>query len=167
MKRYIVERTNKAEIWPEEQVRKRRVVERIYEMGYRWKGHKDRNRHKNRIKRTGKARLVYIREMYDVHREEPQPSFWLLFLATAAKLCNKCVFHTTRRPWRLLMSNRRWSGIFQFHVRNDHSLIVLCWHTSGTEFDDPAQVITRKSGRRSLTLSRPGAEPTLAAFTGI
>ena len=51
--RHIVERTNKAEIRPEEQSEKRRVVRRIYGMKYsRW-GHKDRNRHKNRIKRSG------------------------------------------------------------------------------------------------------------------
>ena len=35
-------------------VRKRRVVGRIYRMKYSWKGHKNRNRHKNRIKRVGK-----------------------------------------------------------------------------------------------------------------
>ena len=35
-------------------MRKRRVVGRIYGMKYRWKGHTDRNRHKNRIKRVGK-----------------------------------------------------------------------------------------------------------------
>ena len=29
-------------------------------MKYSWKGHKDRNRHKNRIKRSGQARLVYV-----------------------------------------------------------------------------------------------------------
>ena len=34
-------------------VRKRRVVGRIYGMKYSWKGHEDRNRHKNRIKRVG------------------------------------------------------------------------------------------------------------------
>ena len=27
-------------------------------MKYSWKGHKDRNRHKDRIKRSGQARLV-------------------------------------------------------------------------------------------------------------
>ena len=35
-------------------MRKRRVVGRIYGMKYSWKGHKDRNRDKNRIKRVGK-----------------------------------------------------------------------------------------------------------------
>ena len=50
IKRRISERTR---------VRKLRVVGRIYEMKYSWKGHKDRNRHKNRIKRSGQARLVY------------------------------------------------------------------------------------------------------------
>ena len=46
-KRYIVERTNKAEIRPEEQSEKRRVVRTIYGMKYSLKGHTDRNRHKN------------------------------------------------------------------------------------------------------------------------
>ena len=40
-------------------MRKRRVVWRICGMKYSWKGHNDRNRHKNRIKRSGQARLVY------------------------------------------------------------------------------------------------------------
>ena len=35
-------------------MRKRRVVGRICGMKYSWKGHNDRNRHKNRIKRVGK-----------------------------------------------------------------------------------------------------------------
>ena len=35
-------------------VRKRRVIGRIYGMKYSPKGHKDRNRHKNRTKRVGK-----------------------------------------------------------------------------------------------------------------
>ena len=52
-KRYIVERTNNAEIRPENRVKnsfflKRRVARRIYGMKYSWKGHKDRNRHKNK-----------------------------------------------------------------------------------------------------------------------
>ena len=42
-------------------VRKPRVVGRIDGMKYSSKGHKDRNRHKNRIKRSGQARLVYIK----------------------------------------------------------------------------------------------------------
>ena len=40
--------------------KKRRVVGRIYEMKYSWKGHKDRHRHKNRMKRNGQARLDYV-----------------------------------------------------------------------------------------------------------
>ena len=36
------------------------VFERIYGMKYSWKGHKDRKRHKHRIKRSGQARLVYV-----------------------------------------------------------------------------------------------------------
>ena len=41
-KRYIVERTSKAEIRLEEQSEKRRVVGRIHGMKYKRKGHKDR-----------------------------------------------------------------------------------------------------------------------------
>ena len=48
-KRYIVERT------------KRRVVGRIYGMKYSLNGHEDINRHKNRIKRSWQAQLVYVR----------------------------------------------------------------------------------------------------------
>ena len=39
-------------------MRKRRVVGRIYGMRYRWKGHKDRNRHNNRLKWSGQARSI-------------------------------------------------------------------------------------------------------------
>ena len=41
-------------------MRKRRVVGRIYGRKYSWKGHKDRNRHKNRIRSRGQARLAYV-----------------------------------------------------------------------------------------------------------
>ena len=44
-------------------MRQQRVVGRIYGMKYSWKGHKDRNRHNNRIKRSGEARLVYIKNI--------------------------------------------------------------------------------------------------------
>ena len=45
-------------------MRKRWVVGRIYGMKYSWKGHKDRNRHKNRIKKkSGQARLVYVKNI--------------------------------------------------------------------------------------------------------
>ena len=48
-------------------MRKQRVsgefMEYEYGMKYSWKGHKDRNRHKNRIKRNGQARLVYVKNI--------------------------------------------------------------------------------------------------------
>ena len=56
IKRYIVERTIKAERYDRKnRVRKRRVVGRIYGMKYSLKGHEDRNRHKDRMKRRGQA----------------------------------------------------------------------------------------------------------------
>ena len=52
IKRYVVERTNKAEIRSEEQ--SERAFGRIYGMKYSSKGLKDRNRQKNRLKGMGK-----------------------------------------------------------------------------------------------------------------
>ena len=63
IKRYIVERTNKTELRRRNRVRKRRLVGRIYGMKHNWKAHKDRNRHKNRIKRSGQARLIYVSDV--------------------------------------------------------------------------------------------------------
>ena len=54
-------------------MRKRRVVGRIYGMNYSWKGHKHRNRHKNRIKRSGEVRLVYV---YDINHNIPTTWRW-------------------------------------------------------------------------------------------
>ena len=62
IKKYIVERTSEAELRPKEQ-RKRRVLGGIYGMKYSLKGHKDRNRHKNRIKRSRQARLVHVKNI--------------------------------------------------------------------------------------------------------
>ena len=59
IKRHIVEKTSKAELRPQEQIEKRRVVGRIYAIKYSRKGHRDRNRYKNRIKKSGQVRLVY------------------------------------------------------------------------------------------------------------
>ena len=49
-------------------MRKRRVVGRIYGVKYSRKGHKNRNRHKNRIKTGGQAQLVDVK---DINREHP------------------------------------------------------------------------------------------------
>ena len=44
-------------------MRKWRVVGRIYGIKYSFKGHKNRNRNENRIKRSGQARLVYVKDI--------------------------------------------------------------------------------------------------------
>ena len=54
-------------------VRKRGVVWIIYGVKDGWKGHKDRNRHKNRIKRSGQARLVYVK---NTNRNIPTTRRW-------------------------------------------------------------------------------------------
>ena len=62
MKRYLVESTSKGEIRPEEQCEKaENCLEN--EMKNSWKGHKDISRHKNRIKRSGQARLVHVKNI--------------------------------------------------------------------------------------------------------
>ena len=63
MKRYIVERTSKAEIRPKEQSEKADSCRENLGVKYSWKSHKDGNRHKNRIKRSGQARLVYVKDI--------------------------------------------------------------------------------------------------------
>ena len=50
-----------------------RVVGRIYGKKYSWQGHKDRNRHMCRIKRSGQARLVYV---WDIIRNSPTAKRW-------------------------------------------------------------------------------------------
>ena len=54
-------------------MRKRRVVGRIYGMKYTWKGHKDGDRHKNRLKTSGQARLVYVK---NINRDIPTTWRW-------------------------------------------------------------------------------------------
>ena len=68
IKRYIVERTNKAEIRREEQSEKADSWWENLWNEIQLKGHKDRNRHKNRIKRSGQAQLIYV---FDINRSIP------------------------------------------------------------------------------------------------
>ena len=87
----MVERTNKAEIRPEEHGQKTESCRKINWMKYSWKGHGDRNRHKNRIKRSGQARLVYVRHKpYYPHHVKLSPLGLTLYFFT--KLHAK--------PWR-------------------------------------------------------------------
>ena len=61
IKRYKVERTNKAEIRPEEQSEKTESCREKLWNEIQLKGLQDRNKHKNRIKRSEQARLVYVK----------------------------------------------------------------------------------------------------------
>ena len=56
----IVERTSKAEVTPVEQSEKMESCRENNGIKYSWKSHKDRNRHKNRIKTSGQAQLVHV-----------------------------------------------------------------------------------------------------------
>ena len=57
-----------AEIRPEEQSEKSESCRENLRIELQLKGHKDRNRHKNRLKRSGQARLVYVT---DINRNTP------------------------------------------------------------------------------------------------
>ena len=63
MTRYIIERAIKAEIRPEEQSEKTESCQENLWNEIQFKGHEDRNRHKNRTKRSGQARLVYVKNI--------------------------------------------------------------------------------------------------------
>ena len=65
IKRYVVERTNKAEVRPEGQSEKTEICREDLWNKIQLKGppHQDRNRYKNRIKRRGQARLVYVKDI--------------------------------------------------------------------------------------------------------
>ena len=63
IKRYVVERTNKAEIRPEERGEKAESSRENLWTEIQLKGHKDRNTHKNKTKRSGQARLVYVKNI--------------------------------------------------------------------------------------------------------
>ena len=60
-KRYIVERTNKAEIRPEEQIEKVHSCRENLRNEIQLKGPKVKDRHKSRIQRSGQARLLYVK----------------------------------------------------------------------------------------------------------
>ena len=60
IKRYVVERTKETKIRPEEQSEKTKSCQENLWKKYSLKGHKDRNKHKNKIKRSVQARLVYV-----------------------------------------------------------------------------------------------------------
>ena len=73
-------------------VKKRRVVRRIYGMKHSWKGHKDRNRHKNRIKkRSGQARLIYVK---NINRNIPTTWRWAL-----VELKRSCSLGSVSKPF--------------------------------------------------------------------
>ena len=60
IKRYIVEKTNKAELRPEERSEKAKGCRENLWNEIPLKDHKDRKRHKNRVKRSGQASMVYV-----------------------------------------------------------------------------------------------------------
>ena len=60
IQRYIVERTNKAELRLGEQSEKTKSCWENLLNEIQLKGPQDRNKHKNRIKRSGQAQVVYV-----------------------------------------------------------------------------------------------------------
>ena len=63
IKGYTVERTNGAEIRPEEQSEKAESCRENLWNEIQLKGPQDRNRPKKRLKRSGQTRLVYVKDI--------------------------------------------------------------------------------------------------------
>ena len=76
MKRYIVERTNTTKIRPKEQSEKAESCRRIYGMKYNEKDHKDRNRHKNRIKKERASSVGLCQTHKPQHPHHAKVSPW-------------------------------------------------------------------------------------------
>ena len=76
-------------------------------MKYSWKGHKDRNRHKNRIKikirikRIGQARLVYVT---DINRNIPTMWRWACRDQLRENISHWVRKHSRKLLWRLSLS---------------------------------------------------------------
>ena len=96
-------------------MRKRRVVGRIYRMSYSWKGHEDRNRRKNRIKRSGgKLGWSYnVKEHKQQHPHHVKASPRGLKQASSSAVWKSVTWHLTLGP-----SQRSYQGRTQ--VINKH-----------------------------------------------
>ena len=79
-------------------VRKRRVVGRIYRIKCSWQGHKDKNRRKIWIKRSGQARLVYVK---DIDRAIPPREGGPVGMCWGAEEC-------LHRKWSLKRACTHW-----------------------------------------------------------
>ena len=76
-------------------MRKRRVVGRIYEMKYSWKGHKDRNRHKNRVKKEWASLLG----LYHRHKLTKSPTpFYSVLVFVSVFMALSTLFHSINSP---------------------------------------------------------------------
>ena len=130
-------------------MKKRRVVGRMYGIKYNWKGHKCRNKHKNRMTRSGQARLLHV---FDINRNIPtkrrwargdkrirgwviralyrrRVSSWILTFCQPA--CRKCV----AQHWRLCIGvvSMRGSALKALYRRGENAWlgtegsISACW----------------------------------------
>ena len=71
-------------------------------MKYSWKGHKDRSRHKDRIKRNGQARLVYVFDNEVLRECRCGPAA----RETAQSLWSRCLVCVPRETVQSLWSSR-------------------------------------------------------------
>ena len=71
---------------------RKRSCRRIHGLQYSWKGHKDRNRHKNRIKRSGQAWLSYL---FDINHNIPTTRRW----ARGDWEAEGSISHVTKQPF--------------------------------------------------------------------
>ena len=99
-------------------MRKRRVVGRTYRMKYSWKGHKDRNRHKNRIKRSEQVPLVYV-----------------IYLLTLQYLCFLCVSLLSKPSVKIIsmflmceFAHYTYSSLLRLIYQTLHMLCTFKWN---------------------------------------
>ena len=71
-------------------MRKRRAVGRMYGIKYSGKGHKDRNRPKNK-KRSGQARLVYVKDINEPALPTP---FYSVLVSISVFMALSTVFYS-------------------------------------------------------------------------
>ena len=142
-------------------MRKRRVVGRIYGMKNNWKSHEDRNRHKDRIKRSGQARLVYVK---NINSNNPTTWRW----ANGDTVCQHSVriiiIHMFNHSCTLISQLQHSRGILSTSWNITYVIRKVCmraWWLDVTTIEAQVRMHCRYSGTQHKHLS---PEPLFASL---
>ena len=140
------------------------IRDRFYGMKYSWKGHKDRNWHKNSIKMSGQARLVlcqrhklqhlhHVKMSERVNNNNNKNWLWNLVLRMSSQGGRDLpVFrHFTTKPWRPAGCRWRQSG---FRFFRDKQWQVSCKALRETDLDIPEKKTNKKRDGESTGVWR-------------